>query len=196
MVVIALAAVPAEVVELAELLGVVAAVVQCVEDRDAVRGECDRAAHEVCLRGHRFLGRHGVERNLPSLVARIGLRDRHLLLPGLDAGHERVVGQALGFDVQVFLVPAHADLRSEGLERGGEGRRRAGRGTGGQRREVEVELGRRGDQRRGGGFTILRVNRRDVGVERRCGAGCSEQGQEADGWTHGVIIREAGLRGD
>ena len=183
-VVVALAAVAAEVVELAELLGVVAAVVQRVEDRDAVGRERDGAAHEVRLGGHRFLGRHGVERDLPGLVAGVGLRDRHLLLPGLDAGHERVVGQALGFDVEVLLVPAHADLRGEGLERSGEGWGRAGGGAGGQGREVQVQLGRRGDQRRGGGLAILRVDRRDVRVERGDGVGGGEQGQQADGGTH------------
>ena len=81
MVVVALAAVATEVVELAKLLSVIATVVQRVKDGDTVGGKCDGATHEMCLRGHRFLGGHGMEWNLPSLVARVGLRDRHLLLP-------------------------------------------------------------------------------------------------------------------
>lgn len=195
MVVVALAAVATEVVELAELLGVVAAVVQRVEDRDAVGRERDGAAHEVRLGGHRFLGGHGVERNPPGLIARVGLRDRHLLLPGLDAGHERVVGQALGFDVEVFLVPAHADLRGERLERRRQRRRRAVGRAGRQRREVEVELGRRSDQRRGLGFTILSLDRRDVRMQRGHGRGCGEEGQAADGETHAHDYRASWVKG-
>ena len=126
MVVVAFAAVAAEAVELAEFLGVVAAVVERVEDWHAVRGQRDRAAQEVRLGRHRLLRWHRVERDPPGPLADVRLRERHLLLPRLDAGHQRVVRQTLGLDVQVFLVPPDADLRGEG----GEGSGQRGRGTG------------------------------------------------------------------
>ena len=137
MVIVALAAVAPEVVELTELLGVVAAVVERVEDRNAVRGQRDRPAHEVRLGRQRFLGGHGVQRDAPGLVADVGLWDRHLLLPGLDAGHQGVVGQALGLDVEILLIPADPDLRGEGRE--GRSQRRGGAGRAGRGRQKERE---------------------------------------------------------
>ena len=190
MVVVALAAVAAEVVELAEFLGVVAAVVQRVEDRDAVRGQRDRAAQEVRLGRQRFLGRHRVQGNPPGALAGVGLRDRHLLLPGFDARHQRVVGEPLRLDVEILLVPADADLGREGREGRRERRGRSGGAGGGRQEKGQAGLG---DRRLRGG-AMFRIERGDVGV----GGGGEEQGRpgkQTRRFHDTVIIRRPALRG-
>ena len=176
-IVISLTAVATEVIELPEGLGVVAAVVERVEDRYAVGGESDGAAHEVRLGGHRFLRGHGLERDAPGGGAGIGLRDRHLLLPGLDTGHHRVVRQALGFDVEIRVVPADVHVLGESLERRGD--QRGAAGGGGEVGAGQHVLRRWLDDRgRLGRRAILIVDRRDVRVR---GGGEAERGKQEGG---------------
>ena len=183
MVVVGFAAMAAEVVELSEGLGVVAAVVERVEDRYAVRGEGDGSAHEVRLGRHRFLGGDGLQRDAPGGSAGIRLRDGHLLLPGFDAGHHRVVRQALGLDVEIGVVPADVHVLRERLERQGDQRRVPRRGR---------EVGRGHDVLRGGldvrgrleGRAVLVVDRRDVRVRGGVDAERGEQEGVGRG-THG-----------
>ena len=119
-VVVGASAVAAELVELADREAVDAAVVERVEDRDAVGRERDRALHEVRLAEDRLVGELGLERDLPGVRAFVLLRERDLLLPRGDADHhrhlERLVRQAVALDVEPALVGARLHKRREGVE--------------------------------------------------------------------------------
>ena len=110
-------AVPAPLVEFADLRGDLAAIVLRVEDRDAIGRERDGAAQEAVLDRDHFLRRHRRERDLPRIRARVVLRQRHLLLPRGDADHHVVRGQPVAFDEKKTLIPAHIHSRRERRER-------------------------------------------------------------------------------
>ncbi len=115
-VVVAPAAVTAVLVELAGEVGVLPAVVQGVEDRHAVHRQGDGPAVERGLPRDRLLREPRMERDLPRVAARVGLGQRHLLLPRPDADHHRVVRQAVRPDVQPVVVVAQLESGLERLE--------------------------------------------------------------------------------
>ena len=88
-----------------------------------------------------------MERDPPGVVAGVRLRQRHLLLPGGDADHHLVVGDAVRLDVEKIPVPAQLELLLERLEgrEDGPGRCRCvvsgpGRRALGQQKEVLVAV--------------------------------------------------------
>ena len=159
-VVVGTPAVAAEVVELADGERIDAAVVERVEDGDAVGCQRDGAAAERCLGGDRVLRDCGLQRDLPRVAAGVGLRKRHLLLPCLDAHHhghlERRMRQAVRFHVEPLCIAARTDEGSErsegrGLPRAGGRGRVAGTSLGlhGWRNGRLVERADRGKRRLG-----------------------------------------------
>ena len=78
--------------------GVVASIVECVEDRDAVDGESDRAAEEPGAGRDGCVGEFWYPGELPGVVAGVWLCDRNLLLPAGDTDHHLVGGDAVRFD--------------------------------------------------------------------------------------------------
>ena len=80
-VVVATAAVAAELIEFADRVAVAATIVERIEDGDAVGGQGHGALHERVLAVDGRLGELGLQRDLPGIRAGVGLRHRHLLLP-------------------------------------------------------------------------------------------------------------------
>ena len=119
-VVVGPAAVAAVVVELADRGGIFAPIVERIEDRDPIDRQRDRPAEEAVLSARRLLGRHRLERNLPGVVADVGLGERHLLLPGADPDHQWMVGDTLPLNEEEAGVAVRLDRfelhkRREGL---------------------------------------------------------------------------------
>ena len=116
MVVISPTTMPAKLVELSDRIGVDATILERVEDRYAVGREGDRPGKEGGLGRDRRRGYNRVERNAPRVLAEVGLRYRHLLLPGLDADHQLVLGQPVRLDIEVLTIEAGPHLRRKSLE--------------------------------------------------------------------------------
>ena len=104
-VVVGSTAVATELIEFTHEIGVLTAIVERIEDRNAVRRDGDGSAQEVALRRLRSLGWHRMQRDLPGVLADVLLRQRHLLLPRGDADHHSVIGDPVRFDVEVAVVP-------------------------------------------------------------------------------------------
>ena len=108
-VVIGAAAVATILVKFANEKCILAPVVERIENRDAVDGQRNRPAQKSVFGGRRIGRRNGIQRNLPSVIPHILLRQRHLLLPGADADHQRVVRDAVGLDVQPAGIATTGD---------------------------------------------------------------------------------------
>ena len=121
-VIIRTTAVTTPLVELADLIRNLAAIVLRIEDRNAIHADGDRAAQEVVLHDLRRLCDDRLQRQPPRIVAKVWLRQRHLLLPGRDAHHHVMRGQAVRFDVKEVVVPLHIHHRREGHKGRGHGR--------------------------------------------------------------------------
>ena len=141
MVIIRQTAVTAVVVQLADLIRHIPAVVRRVEDRDAVRRQRHRTAKEVRRRSRwivdhdRRRRRHWHQRDAPNirlliperarvvLIARrmrkVSRRDRHLLLPRRDPEHlvRHTLRRVVRFEEKGRPVPAVAHLRLERRKR-------------------------------------------------------------------------------
>ena len=100
-------------VKLADIQGNFASVVLRVEDRDAVCGNGDAAPQETPANGRRFFGRNWNERKTPGVGAGVVLRQGHLLLPGRDADHPIMCGQAIALDVEEALIRTGLHGRGE-----------------------------------------------------------------------------------
>ena len=74
------------------------------------------APEEVLLGRHRLLRGDRMERNPPGVVAGVLLGQRHLLLPGGDADHHRVVGDAVRLDVEESRSQRNLSVSSNGLK--------------------------------------------------------------------------------
>ena len=200
-VVVGATAVAAELVEFADREAVDAAVVERVEDRDAVRSERDGALHEVRLAEDRLVGELGLERDLPRVRARVVLRQRHLLLPRGDADHhahlERRMRKPVRLDIEPAVVEARLHERRELVEdRSLRGLRRSGRLLDARvvdradRRDARVGLGAVGAREIGERDRLERARRR----RDRDLAGASEEERALDQLARARIRPDAARR--
>ena len=109
MIVVGSTTVPAELVEFTHEIGVLTAIVERIEDWDAVGRDGDRSTQKVPFCRLRFLRRNRMQRDLPRVLAEVFLRQRHLLLPSGDADHQPVIGNAVRFDIEEAVVPLGLD---------------------------------------------------------------------------------------
>ena len=86
-VIISAAAMPAPLIELADLLGDLTTIVLRIEDWDAINAKRDGSTKEAVLDRGWFLRHHRMQGNAPRVVPKVGMRQRHLLLPRRDADH-------------------------------------------------------------------------------------------------------------
>ena len=117
MIIIGAAAMPAPLVQFADLIGDFAAIVLRVENRNAVHADGDGSAQKVIFDNRRCFCRDRFQWQTPGVVAGVRLRQRHLLLPGGDAHHHVVVRDSVRLDVKKVLVPFHIHLGCKGRER-------------------------------------------------------------------------------
>ena len=124
MIIIRPSRVPAIVVQFAGEKGVGNAIVlDRIKNRHPVHGNGDGSAKKVRL------GRNGPRRHLrlqrqpPRIIALIGLRQRHLLLPRRNAHHQRMRRHAVGLNVKELIVPMGLHLGCKRLKQRGHGRR-------------------------------------------------------------------------
>ena len=108
-IVIGAAAVATIFVKLASEQCILPPVVERIENRDAIDGQRNRPTQKPVFGGGRIGRRNWIQRNLPSVIPHILLRQRHLLLPGADADHQRVVWNAVGLHVQPAGIAATGD---------------------------------------------------------------------------------------
>ena len=116
-IVVATSAMAAPIVEFAGEEGVGFAIVfDGVENGDAVGSEGYGAAEEVVFGGKGIFGDDWMEGDAPSVVSVVGLGKGDLLLPGGDADHHGVIGNAVGFDVEEVVVESSLNERREMVE--------------------------------------------------------------------------------
>ena len=118
-VIICSSAMPTPLIQLANLLSHLTTIVLGIEDRHAIHRQSNGSAQKAALDHRRFLCRHRLERNLPGIVVEILLRQRHLLLPGRDADHHVMIGQAIRTHVKKLAIRPQIELHEgqEGLRR-------------------------------------------------------------------------------
>ena len=108
-VVIATAAVPAELVKFANGKRINAAIVERVENRNTICRKRYGAAAKLRATRNRFIRKRGFERDLPCICARVILGQRHLLLPSGNSNHhgevQRRVRKPVGFNIQPLRIP-------------------------------------------------------------------------------------------
>ena len=130
-VVVGFAGVTTPLVELTRQKGIVAAIIEGIENRYAVDGEGNCSAIQGIAGRDGIDGRRGIQRNLPRFAAIIGLCQRYLALPAGNAHHHVVTWQTTRLDIHIGGVTAGTHqireiLKSQCLER-------LGGDTGGQR---------------------------------------------------------------
>ena len=121
-VVVGFAGVTTPLVEFARQKGIVAAIVEGIENWYAV--DCQRNGAAIQGRAGRdgIDGRRGIQRDLPCFAAIVGLCQRYLPLPAGNAHHHVVTWQAARFYIQIGGVTAGTHqireiLKSQCLER-------------------------------------------------------------------------------
>ena len=118
-IIIRASAMAAPLVQFADFIADLAAIVLRIEDRDAIHGQSDRATQEAAFDHRRFLRHDRLQWDAPRVVIEIRLRQRHLLLPRGDAHHHVVIRQAVRAHIKKLAIRPQIELREgqEGLRR-------------------------------------------------------------------------------
>ena len=122
MVIIGPTTVAAESVQFACQKSIGAAVIlNGVKDGYSIGRQGNGTPEEIVLGRHWRFCRYRLERDTPDVVASVGLSYRNLLLPRSDAYHHLMIGDAVGFHIEILFVPGGLYLGGKGVESGGLG---------------------------------------------------------------------------
>ena len=103
-VIVCTTAVPTPLVQFPNLIRDVTAIVLWIENGNAVHGQRDRTTQEAAL-DHRGLGGgNRLQRDAPSIVLEVVLRQRDLLLPCRDPNHHWMIRDAIGTHIEKVTV--------------------------------------------------------------------------------------------
>ena len=75
-----------------------------IEDGDSIGSQSNCTTKEMGLGRQRVLRDDRFERNSPSIVAKVGLRQRHLLLPSGNSYHHSMIRHRIRLDIEKSTV--------------------------------------------------------------------------------------------